>query len=168
MGWTTARRLSSILTVAANQGRSTKKIDSSKKIYLRKLTLPALSASNQPCPFVMSSADNGDWKTQVVSAGQGFAVSGVAAALAHVIHHPLYMLKSQMMYYGPKFSFRSFLEQSARQHVRFLYRGELRVQLDTRAKKIRVHTHTPSPLPLPSPSVSSLSPLQDWSHEQLV
>lgn len=75
----------------------------------------------------MSSADNRDWKAKVVRRGQDLAVSGAAAALAHVIHHPLYMLKNQMMYYGPKFSFRNFVEQSRSQHVRFLYRGELRV-----------------------------------------
>lgn len=77
----------------------------------------------------MSSIDSGDRKTKVVRAGQELAVSGVAAALAHVIHHPLYMLKSQMMYYGPKFRFRNFVEQSKRQHVRFLYRGELRARV---------------------------------------
>lgn len=77
----------------------------------------------------MSSIDNGDWKKKVVRAGKELAVSGAAAALAHVVHHPLYMLKSQMMYYGPQFRFRNFVEQSLRLHVRFLYRGELRARV---------------------------------------
>ena len=77
----------------------------------------------------MSSIDNGDWKTKVERAGQELAVSGAAAALAHVLHHPLYMLKSQMMYYGPEFRLRNFVEQSKRLHVRFLYRGELRARV---------------------------------------
>jgi len=60
-----------------------------------------------------------------MNAGQEFAVSALAAGLSHVIHHPLYMLKSQMMYYGPKFSPWDFIQQARKQHVKFLYRGEL-------------------------------------------
>jgi len=67
----------------------------------------------------------GDWKEQGMIAGQEFVVSAVAAAMSHVIHHPLYMLKSQMMYYGPKFSPWEFIQQVRKQHVKFLYRGEL-------------------------------------------
>lgn len=67
-----------------------------------------------PQPTVSSSA---------MSAGQEFAVSAAAAGLSHIIHHPLYTLKSQMMYYGPKFRFKEFFEQARTQRGSFLYRG---------------------------------------------
>ena len=60
---------------------------------------------------------------RIMSVGQEFAVSAVAAGLSHVIHHPLYMLKSQMMYYGPEFSLWSFLKDARKQPRGFLYRG---------------------------------------------
>ncbi len=59
----------------------------------------------------------------IMSAGQEFAVSAVSAGLAHLIHHPLYTLKSQMMFYGPKFRPRIFFEQALHQKHNFLYRG---------------------------------------------
>ena len=59
----------------------------------------------------------------IMSAGQEFAVSAVSAGLAHLIHHPLYTLKSQMMFYGPKFKARRFFEQALTQKHNFLYRG---------------------------------------------
>ena len=61
---------------------------------------------------------------EIMSAGQEFAVSAVSAGLAHLIHHPLYTLKSQMMFYGPNFRARRFLEQALQQKHNFLYRGE--------------------------------------------
>ena len=54
---------------------------------------------------------------------QDFLVSASAAGLAHLIHHPLYTLKSQMMFYGPKFSFIDFVNKAAHQPRGFLYRG---------------------------------------------
>ncbi len=62
-------------------------------------------------------------KSDLMSAGQEFAVSAVAAGLSHVIHHPLYTLKSQMMYYGPEFRITTFLNK-VREQKSFLYRGE--------------------------------------------
>jgi len=59
-----------------------------------------------------------------MSAGQEFAVSAVAAGLSHVLHHPLYTLKSQMMFYGPEFKFKLFVDR-AKEHKGFLYRGKL-------------------------------------------
>ncbi len=58
-----------------------------------------------------------------MSVGQEFAVSAAAAGLSHLMHHPLYTLKSQMMYYGPQFKFKEFFRQ-AREQRTFLYRGE--------------------------------------------
>ncbi len=58
-----------------------------------------------------------------MSAGQEFAVSAMAAGVSHVIHHPLYTLKSQMMFYGPEFKFKLFVNQ-ATAHKSFLYRGK--------------------------------------------
>lgn len=60
----------------------------------------------------------------IMSVGQEFAVSAVSAGLAHLIHHPLYTLKSQMMFYGPNFRARRFFEQALQQKHNFLYRGE--------------------------------------------
>ena len=59
----------------------------------------------------------------IMSAGQEFAVSAVAAGLSHLIHHPLYTLKSQMMYYGPEFRLKAFFSSAIGQKS-FLYRGE--------------------------------------------
>ncbi len=56
------------------------------------------------------------------TAGKDLAVSALAAAIAHVVHHPLYTLKSQMMYYGPQFKYRMFLQRAWREK-RFLFRG---------------------------------------------
>ncbi|MCG8623985.1 MAG: hypothetical protein MJE68_18595 [Proteobacteria bacterium] len=58
-----------------------------------------------------------------MSVGQEFAVSAIAAGLAHVIHHPLYTLKSQMMFYGPDFKIKRFFQQAYQQKHNFLYRG---------------------------------------------
>ncbi len=60
-----------------------------------------------------------------MSAVQEFAVSAIAAGLSHVVHHPLYTLKSQMMYYGPEFRFKRFAQQAVRQPGAFLFRGRL-------------------------------------------
>ena len=61
-----------------------------------------------------------------MSAGE-FAVSAAAAGMAHVLHHPLYTLKSQMMYYGPTFSFRNFLGNAWKHPVDFLYKGKIKI-----------------------------------------
>lgn len=58
-----------------------------------------------------------------MSAGQEFAVSAISAGLSHVIHHPLYTLKSQMMFYGPEFSLKTFFS-NAKEQKSFLYRGK--------------------------------------------
>lgn len=63
----------------------------------------------------------------IMSAGQEFAVSAMSAGLAHLIHHPLYTLKSQMMFYGPNFRARRFFEQAWQQKHNFLYRGESKI-----------------------------------------
>jgi solute carrier family 25 aspartate/glutamate transporter 12/13/solute carrier family 25 carnitine/acylcarnitine transporter 20/29 len=60
--------------------------------------------------------------SEIMSAGQEFAVSAVAAGMSHIIHHPLYTLKSQMMYYGPEFRMRTFFSK-VREQKSFLYRG---------------------------------------------
>ena len=59
-----------------------------------------------------------------MSFGQELAVSGLAAGLAHVLHHPLYTLKSQMMFHGQEFSFQRFVGQIKAQKLDFLYRGK--------------------------------------------
>lgn len=67
-------------------------------------------------------------KSKIMSFGQEFAVSAVAAGMSHIIHHPLYTLKSQMMYYGPEFRIRTFLS-NVRAQKSFLYRGEIVIKL---------------------------------------
>ena len=54
---------------------------------------------------------------------QNFAVSCVSASLAHVPHHPLYTLKSQMMFHGNQFSLRKFLSMMWESRGAFLMRG---------------------------------------------
>lgn len=62
--------------------------------------------------------------TMMISTAKEFGISGTAACLAHLIHHPLYTLKSQMMYHGHNFSPRRFIRQITTQPS-FLYNGEL-------------------------------------------
>lgn len=63
----------------------------------------------------------------MVSIGKEFvmnsAVSASAAGLSHVLHHPLYTLKSQMMYHGTAFRFKDFVDRSVAHPLAFLYRG---------------------------------------------
>lgn len=56
---------------------------------------------------------------------QEFAVSASAAGLSHMLHHPLYTLKSHMMYYGKDFRMSSFVKESFTSPTGFLYRGML-------------------------------------------
>ena len=71
--------------------------------------------------------------------GQTVIVSGAAAGLAQILHHPLFTLKSQMMYHGKKFNFREFLHRGFVKQpagFQFLYRGEH--SLGTRLQLYRV------------------------------
>lgn len=54
---------------------------------------------------------------------QEFGVSCLSASLAHIPHHPLYTLKSQMMYYGKDFSFFNFLRHAKMTKGTFLFQG---------------------------------------------
>lgn len=58
----------------------------------------------------------------LLTAGKDLSVSALSAALAHALHHPLYTLKSQMMYYGPQFSYIRFARRSVTEKT-FLFRG---------------------------------------------
>ena len=55
---------------------------------------------------------------------KNFGVSSLSASLAHVPHHPLYTLKSQMMFHGKKFRFTNFFARSWQTRGRFLFQGE--------------------------------------------
>ena len=54
---------------------------------------------------------------------KNFGVSCLSASLAHVPHHPLYTLKSQMMYYGKDFRFTGFLRRAWNTKGLFLFQG---------------------------------------------
>lgn len=54
---------------------------------------------------------------------QEFAVSCLSASLAHIPHHPLYTLKSQMMYYGRDFSLLNFMRRTRNTNGTFLFQG---------------------------------------------
>ncbi|CAI8041445.1 Mitochondrial substrate carrier family protein X [Geodia barretti] len=54
---------------------------------------------------------------------QNIAVSCVSASLAHVPHHPLYTLKTQMMFHGKRFRLRNFLTMAWESRGTFLMRG---------------------------------------------
>lgn len=72
------------------------------------------------------SQPTGTWiqpSSSQLSNVQGFAVSASAACLSHMIHHPLYTLKSQMMYFGKEFQLGGFIRQSYTNPTGFLYRG---------------------------------------------
>jgi len=59
-----------------------------------------------------------------------FGISGLAALSSHLVHHPLYTLKSHMMMRGADFQFRMFVENTVRSPLRFLYRGKLNMMQD--------------------------------------
>ena len=69
--------------------------------------------------FIKTSA-NGEQLGQV----PGFFISGLAALSSHLVHHPLYTLKSHMMMHGVDFKVSHFLENIRHSPVRFLYRGK--------------------------------------------
>ena len=54
---------------------------------------------------------------------QEFAVSCLSASLAHIPHHPLYTLKSQMMFYGRDFSLINFMRRTKHTKGTFLFQG---------------------------------------------
>jgi hypothetical protein len=54
---------------------------------------------------------------------QEFAVSCLSASLAHIPHHPLYTLKSQMMFYGRDFSILNFVKHTRKTRGTFLFQG---------------------------------------------
>ena len=60
---------------------------------------------------------------------QEFGVSCLSASLAHIPHHPLYTLKSQMMYYGRDFSFFNFVRRAKVTKGTFLFQGSLLLYL---------------------------------------
>ena len=91
----------------------------------------------------------------LVTAGKDLAVSALSAALAHFLHHPLYTLKSQMMYYGPQFSHLRFLRRAWREKS-FLYRGKA-------SQYQSFGYHSPWALPSPPPPLPpSLPPYKVW------
>ena len=55
---------------------------------------------------------------------KNFGVSCLSASLAHVPHHPLYTLKSQMMYYGKDFRFTNFFRRAWNTKGLFLFQGK--------------------------------------------
>ena len=61
---------------------------------------------------------------KVIRVMQDFALSGLAASLSHIPHHPLYTLKSQMMFYGKGFNIKQFVITSFERRGTFLMRGE--------------------------------------------
>ena len=61
--------------------------------------------------------------TRTMTFVQEFAVSCLSASLAHIPHHPLYTLKSQMMYYGRDFSLLSFMRHTKNTKGTFLFQG---------------------------------------------
>lgn len=69
--------------------------------------------------FIKTSA-SGEQLGRVIES----CLSGSAALASHIIHHPLYTLKSHMMMHGGKFQARLFLGNIRRSPVRFLYRGK--------------------------------------------
>lgn len=58
-----------------------------------------------------------------------FGVSCLSASIAHIPHHPLYTLKSQMMFRGQRFNFRHFLNKAWTTKGRFLFQGKYIITL---------------------------------------
>lgn len=64
---------------------------------------------------------------RTMSLMQEFGVSCLSASLAHIPHHPLYTLKSQMMFYGRDFSFFNFMRRTKVTKGTFLFQGVQRI-----------------------------------------
>ena len=90
-------------------------------VVLRILVHPHQSQQLRHSPLLNFTEET---TAAMTSTGKDFAISGAAACLAHLIHHPLYTLKSHMMYHGHNFSLRQFVRQVVSQPT-FLYNGEL-------------------------------------------
>ena len=65
----------------------------------------------------------GEQQSGKLRISQNIAVSCVSAWLAHVPHHPLYRLKTQMMFHGKRFRLRNFLTMAWESRGTFLMRG---------------------------------------------
>jgi hypothetical protein len=59
----------------------------------------------------------------MVTSTEMFVLSCTAAGVAHVVHHPLYTLKSHMMMHGSEFNPRIFVG-NVWSNPKFLYRGK--------------------------------------------
>ena len=60
---------------------------------------------------------------------KNLGVSCLSATAAYIPHHPLYTLKSQMMYYGQDFRFANFFRQTWSTKGLFLMRGTSQASL---------------------------------------
>jgi len=92
---------------------------------------PSSTSTNQSKPVLNAAVKEMENKfNKVSSSGQplgdisAFGISGLAALSSHLVHHPLYTLKSHMMMHGANFKGRDFLDNIRRSRVRFLYRGK--------------------------------------------
>ena len=96
----------------------------------------ALTPSSKKSKSVLSTVKEMESKFSKKSANgkelgsmSAFCISGLAALSSHLVHHPLYTLKSHMMMRGSDFQGRMFLDNIRRSPVRFLYRGEYYVNV---------------------------------------
>jgi hypothetical protein len=70
------------------------------------------------------AADQAETESVQMRVVKNFGVSCLSASLAHIPHHPLYTLKSQMMYYGKEFRFTSFVRRAWNTRGLFLFQGK--------------------------------------------
>ena len=65
----------------------------------------------------------GDSEGLFMTIMKNFGVSCMSASIAHIPHHPLYTLKSQMMYYGKDFRVKTFISRTMITKGTFLFQG---------------------------------------------
>lgn len=109
--------------------KSSRKLSSKNTVGQRHTSFMGRNSSNRlygPEPQPAANASSSESSVDLLSPEA--MLSGGAACMSHVIHHPLYTLKSQMMFHGHNFRFGSFLKQA--RSPTWLYSGE------------RVYTHS--------------------------
>jgi solute carrier family 25 aspartate/glutamate transporter 12/13/solute carrier family 25 carnitine/acylcarnitine transporter 20/29 len=73
------------------------------------------TSTGHECPTAYGAIGDGSVQTTLIG--------GAAACLSHIMHHPLYTLKSQMMFHGHNFRLSDFIRKALTQRTDFLYRG---------------------------------------------
>ena len=80
------------------------------------------SMANKPSnPLPDGTKGLGDSEGLFMTIMKNFGVSCMSASFVHILHHPLYTLKSQMMFYGKDFRWKTFISRTMITKGTFLF-----------------------------------------------